>query len=301
MPFVFSTRRFVVVTLAATIVVGDACSGRTITDAGNPPGGDSGQHPAFPGFDTSIYPGDAALSSWRWPHSPYRWVGYYLGGPCHKDETWRGRYAQLTGAGWGLAAIYVGQQDWSQIPDVVPLLNRIDVLDASAPSQTTALATCSASLLTDAQGQTEGQDAATRMAADGFPHGSTVFLDVEYVTVVNDALLTYLKAWVNAVLTDGRYHPGVYLARSNAGTISAAARSVYTTRGISGAPTFWVAASSSSLRFSIDSRPTDVGLDYASLWQGKLGVNDTWGATTLNIDIDVAASISPSAPSAAAQ
>ena len=287
--------------LAAVLFAASACdAGRTIT--GTSGGGeDSGHHPAFPGFDISVYPGDAALAAWHWPRSPYRWVGYYLGGPCHRDETWRGRYAQLTTAGWGVAAIYVGQQDWSQIPNLIPLMNRVDPPTGAASAQASQLVTCSASLLTDAQGQIEGQDAAARMAADGFPSGSTVFLDVEFVTTVNDALVTYVRSWVNAVLADGRYHPGVYLARSNAATIFAAARSAFTNRGVTGAPTFWVAASSSSLGFSIDSRPTDAGLDYASLWQGKLGVDETWGGTTLNIDVNVASSISPSAPSAAAQ
>jgi len=276
-----------------------ACQeGRSITRPGDQPsGGDSGNHPAFPGFDMSVYPGDAALGAWKWPKSPYRWAGYYLGGPCHKDETWRGRYARLTSDGWGIAAIYVGQQDWSQIPDIVPLMDRVDAPSLSA----TALATCSASLLTDAQGRLEGQDAALRMAADGFPSGSAVFLDVEYVSVVNDALLTYVQSWVRGVLSDGRYRAGIYMARFNASAVSAAARAGYTASGVSGAPTFGVAASSRSLGFSFDSRPTDVGLSYASVWQGKLDVYDTWGDTRLLIDMNVASAVSPSAPGTAAQ
>ena len=32
-------------------------------------------HPAHPGFDTSLYPGDAAMRAWAAPSSPYEWVG----------------------------------------------------------------------------------------------------------------------------------------------------------------------------------------------------------------------------------
>jgi Domain of unknown function (DUF1906) len=301
MPFAFSCRLFASVAGAAVILVATAChEGRSITRPDPASGGlDSGNHPAFPGFDTSVYPGDVAVNAWKWPHSPYRWAGYYLGGPCHKDETWRGRYARLTADGWGVAAIYVGQQDWSQIPDLVPLMNRVD-----APAFSTAqasLATCSASLLTDAQGRLEGQDAASRMAADGFPSGSTVFLDVEYVSAVNDALLTYVQGWVRGVLSDGRYRAGIYMARFNSGAVSSAARAGYTASASSGAPIFWIAATTSSLGFSFDSRPTDVGVDYASVWQGKLDVRDSWAGTQLLIDMNVASSMSPSSPGAAAQ
>src|SRR5215207_2671446 len=42
------------------------------------------------GFDTSIYPGDAAMTSWR-EHAGYDWVGFYLPAPCHKDDSWSGK------------------------------------------------------------------------------------------------------------------------------------------------------------------------------------------------------------------
>src|SRR4051812_9605335 len=178
------------VAAAVVLAVSGACSDAGVAGPGQTSGGvDSGNHPAFPGFDMSVYPGDAALTAWQWPRSPYRWVGYYLGGPCHRDETWRGCRAPLGPQGWGAAAIYGAQPDWSQIPDLVPLVSRVDGSGVLDPRLTTsALATCSASLLTDAQGRSDGLDAASRMASDGFSVGSTVFLDVEYVTAVNDAL-----------------------------------------------------------------------------------------------------------------
>jgi Domain of unknown function (DUF1906) len=67
------------------------------------------------GFDTGIYPGDETMRAWR-ATAPYKWVGYYLPAPCHKDDSWSGQRAQLTDMGWGLAVVYVGQQTWSGVP-----------------------------------------------------------------------------------------------------------------------------------------------------------------------------------------
>jgi hypothetical protein len=67
------------------------------------------------GFDTGIYPGDETMRVWR-VAAPYKWVGYYLPAPCHKDDSWSGKRAALTEMGWGLAVIYVGQQTWSGVP-----------------------------------------------------------------------------------------------------------------------------------------------------------------------------------------
>src|SRR6185503_7390573 len=132
----------------------------------------------FPGFDTSLYPGDGAMRAWLRPASPYYWTGYYLAAPCHRDESWMGKYTTLSTMGWGITAIYVGQQDWSQIP-AAPMNRAVDV-----PPSNAALVTCSASLLTTQQGLDEAADAAAKMLANGFPSGSIVFLDVEFVTAV---------------------------------------------------------------------------------------------------------------------
>jgi hypothetical protein len=42
------------------------------------------------GFDTGVYPGDAALRAWRDGGAPYEWAGYYLPSPCHPDQSWSG-------------------------------------------------------------------------------------------------------------------------------------------------------------------------------------------------------------------
>ncbi len=246
---------------------------------------------AFPGFDTSIYPGDAAMSAWRYPSSPYYWSGYYLPAPCHRDVTWTSKYSTLTAMGWGVAAIYVGQQDWSQIPQSV-VVRGADVAARSAESIAKA-ATCSASLLSADQGTTEAADAVARLRADGFPDRSIVFLDVEFVTSVTPALLEYYKAWIVGVLRDGRYRPGVYAAKSNATTLRVAAVDAYRSAGSNEDPPFWIA---SSTGFSLGASPTAVGLDFAKLWQGRFDVTEKWNGVTLLIDVDVAARKSPSAP-----
>ena len=247
---------------------------------------------AYPGFDTSLYPGDAAMAAWRYPSSPYYWTGYYLPAPCHRDVTWAGKYNTLTTMGWGVAAIYVGQQDWSQIPQSVVV--RGAVLSAQASqSIATEAATCSASLLSTDQGTAEAADAVARLRTDGFPDRSVVFLDVEFVTSVTPALLEYYRAWIVGVLRDGRYRPGVYAAKSNATTLRVAALDAYRSAGSNEDPPFWIA---SSTGFSLGASPTAVGLDFAKLWQGRFDVTEKWNGVTLLIDVDIAARKSPSAP-----
>src|SRR5256885_14447901 len=100
--------------IAATlsIVVTAACTDRSIT-------GPAPIRSTHPGFDTSIYPGDAAMTAWLKPNSPYEWVGYYLQAPCHRDPSWMGKRQTLTNMGWGLAVLYVGQQTFDGVPDVM--------------------------------------------------------------------------------------------------------------------------------------------------------------------------------------
>jgi len=84
-----------------------------------PPSTSSDTTNGFAGFDIGVYPGDAAMRAWTHPASPYYWTGYYLPAPCHRDVTWSGKYNTIRAMGWGVAAIYVGQQDWTQIPTSV--------------------------------------------------------------------------------------------------------------------------------------------------------------------------------------
>jgi len=246
----------------------------------------------FPGFDTSIYPGDATMSAWLYPSSPYYWSGYYLPAPCHRDVTWTNKYATLHAMGWGLTAIYVGQQDWTQIPQSIVVRGANETARASQ-SIASEQAVCSASLLSAEQGTLEAADAVAQLKSNGFPDRTIVFLDVEFVSSVTPTLLTYYRAWITGIIRDGHYRVGIYAAKSNATTLYVAALDAARLAGSSEQPAFWIAASSG---FSLGQVPTAVGLDFAKLWQGMFDVTQTWNGKTLQIDVDVASSRSPSAP-----
>lgn len=263
---------------------------------------------SYAGFDISGYPGDAAMQAWKYPTSPFTWVGYYLPAPCHRDTTWSGTRATLASMGWGTAAIYVGQQDWTQIlmriPDShmaaltpgehTPLSERAlaDIAPGAAPLDATS-PSCSSSLLTIPEGTSEATDAANKMAANGYATQSVVFLDVEYVRNVSPELLAYYRAWLTGILADGRYRAGVYMSKTNAQTLHDAAVDVYKTAGRPDTPVFWIAGSNG---FTTSSNPTDIGISYASVWQGLFDASRFYGGWSLTIDLDVASTANPSAP-----
>jgi Domain of unknown function (DUF1906) len=253
---------------------------------------------AFAGFDTGLYPGDDALRAWR-QSSPYVWIGYYLPAPCRRDVSWSGKRDRLIAMGWGTAVIYLGQQDWAAAPGRAPAApDTAARTDSAASAQTPPAAlsappACSASNLSSGRGATEAADAAAKAAAEGFPAGTVIYLDVERVTAVSPALQAYVRAWVAGVLADGRFVPGIYCPRLNADALRTAAVAAYADRGRAGEPPFWIASSGG---FSLEQSPRGVGLDYAKVWQGRLDVAESWGGVTLTIDANVAESRSPSAP-----
>lgn len=237
-----------------------------------------------PGFDTSIYPGDAAMRAWLAPRSPYEWVGYYLPASCHHDTSWSGRRAFLGSLGWGTAVLYVGQQTWEGVavgPRLAPAMQR------AAQS-----VTCSRTLLTGAQGTIEGLDAVAQAANEGFAPGTVIYLDIEYMSTVTSAMREYYRSWVAQVLADGRYVPGIYCHKSNAATIFSDVRSEFLAHARLDSPRFWIASQSG---FSLDRPPTDVGHDFANVWQGRLDTTESWNGVSLNIDVNVADRASPSA------
>jgi hypothetical protein len=274
------TRALVLIAFA-TAITSASCANSQRTTAPTPatahPSTPADTARSYPGFDVGRYPGDSAMQAWKHPGSPYRWVGYYLSAPCRRDHSWDARYKTLTSMGWGVAAIYVGQQDWSQIPG----------------ANAATLPTCSATLLTDGQGATEAADAANRMRADGFPDQSIVFLDIEHVQMVTPALLEYVRSWVSGVLADGHFRPGMYTDKANAPSFHTAASDAYAAAGRVASPPFWI---SSSQGFTPTVAPSDLGLSYARIWQGAFNVSQSWNGVTLTIDVDVASTPSPSAP-----
>jgi hypothetical protein len=269
--------------------------------SGPPPPPNEGA--GYPGFDTSIYPGDAAMSAWLKPSSPYGWVGYYLAAPCHRDPSWMGKRATLTGMGWGLAVLYVGQQTFEGLPfrdvpsgvsNLVRPSARAGIMAAPTVEEIEAGAvTCSRTLLTTEQGTSDAIDAVTKTASEGFPGGTVIYLDIEPMQIIPPSMHAYYRAWVQQVLADGRFRPGIYVSKSNAQEIYDGVARAYSDMHATGSAVFWVSSTSG---FSLDKLPTDVGLPFARVWQGMLDVSQSWNGVTIYIDVDVAAMASPSSP-----
>lgn len=265
------------------------------------------------GFDTGVYPGDKAMRAWRAGGSPYEWTGYYLPAPCHPDDGWSGKRETLMQMGYGLAVIYVGQQTWGRIPGAphfVPVrvskrvkqrvgkgtkrrmvwrtVSHTVMRRAPAPA---ADATCSADFVSGSRGEREGRDAIMRAAREGFPKGTTVFLDIERMDVMPRAMRDYYKLWVRTVLADGTYRPGIYVHTFNANTVYADVKAEYQAAGLTTDPPFWVAKSRG---FDLTKLPSEVGHAFAAVWQGVLDVEQTWNGHKIPIDVNVSSSRSPS-------
>lgn len=259
------------------------------------------------GFDTNIYPGDQAMDAWR-ESGDYEWVGYYLKAPCHNDGSWSGTRDRLVDKGWGLAVIYVGQQTWgSKLTNTAATKTSAATRSKKSKSSHKARARtmtrrstapvakagarCSAAFVNSMQGQIDARDAIAKASGEGFPKGTVVFLDVEYMTSVQKPMRDYYRAWTRTVLADGRYQPGIYAHTRNAQTIYSDVSDVYDDLGIEIEPPFWIAGSNG---FSPGRAPTDVGHKFASAWQGALDVVRTHNGVKLPIDISVASVASPS-------
>ena len=258
------------------VVFASACG--QVRVEGSPSGAASG---STPGFDTSRYPGDDSMRAWQVPRSPYRWVGYYLQSPCRRDISWTGTRGRLESMGWGLAVVYVGQQAWEAAGV------RADTASLTPPA-------CSRSLLTDARGRADADDAIARAAAEGFVSGTTIFLDLERMGAVPDSMRAYYRAWVSRLWTEGRFRPGIYAHRVNAADLYADIELIRSASPVRPpAPRWWLAGGSD---FSLASAPRDVGFPFANIWQGWLNVRERWGEVALDVDVNVSDRASPSAP-----
>jgi Rv2525c-like, glycoside hydrolase-like domain len=221
------------------------------------------------GFDCGSYPGDAAINTWA-AKSPYSFVGFYFDAPCHTPTTfksWSGKLPVIKAAGLGIIVIYVGfQQDG-----------------------------CGKTKLSRAKGLTHGQDTVTKFAAEKFPDKTIVFLDIEhYNGVLSPAMEAYIRGWISTVLDNPDIGIGIYCPASKANEIRLAAEKEYAAHGLpGGAPTFWI-VKSDVLFDPATSKPTDCGVAFAKVWQGRLDVAETHGGTTITIDQNVADRRDPS-------
>lgn len=268
------------------------------------------------GFDTYAYPGDNAMLAWRQDGAPYEWVGYYLpSAPCHKGDTWSGKRQTLTDMGWGLAVIYVGQQVWEGVPrqKIVQtryVTRRVKQTRRVSGHRVTRYVTkrvpvkvvtyaraqpgqsCSTHLVSGARGFKDANDAIQRASVEGFANNTVIFLDIERMDRIPDAMRDYYKAWTQRVLDDGRYRPGYYTHDFNAKSIYRDVASVFVNAGKLDQPPFWIA---SGRGFTEDKEPHEVGHDFAQVWQGVLDIVQTHNGVQLPIDVNVASVPSPSA------
>lgn len=265
------------------------------------------------GFDTGVYPGDKAMSAWRTGGAPYEWAGYYLPSPCHPDESWSGKRETLTSLGYGLAVLYVGQQTWGRTPGApymipVTVTKKVRVRVGRGANRHTVTRhvkrtvmrkapppkpgeTCNADFVSGSRGERDGADAAVRTAVEGFPVGTTVFLDLERMDRLPAAMRKYYSEWVRTILADGRYRPGIYVHTDNAETVYSDVKEVFVAAGHREEPSFWIAKSEG---FDVHKLPSEMGHAFAAVWQGVLDVEQTWAGHKIPIDVNVAGTRSPS-------
>jgi hypothetical protein len=290
--------------------IGDAVEGATATIAASL-SNDDGPHL---GFDTFAYPGDDAMRAWLEADKPYRWVGYYLSAPCHQDDSWEGKRETLSGMGWGMAVIYVGQQTWGRTPGQKVAVTRyvtkrvrqvrtrngkrvVRYVKKRVPVRVMVLpraakgATCSSQFVSAARGTADANDAIAKTAAEGFARGTVIFLDIERMDKVPRQMRDYYRAWTKRVLEDGRFRPAYYAHSYNANLIYRDVKKVLAVAGVSADPPFWIA---SERGFSIDKAPQEVGHAFAQVWQGVLDIVETHNGVKLPIDVNVAQLPSPS-------
>jgi hypothetical protein len=238
------------------------------------------------GFDTHTYPGDRTMRAWKEAEgAPYNWVGYYLPAPCHKDRSWVGTRQRLTDMGWGIAIVYVGQQTWGRTPRTLSADKLARLLKSGA--------TCNADLLGLDRGVLEGKDAIAVTEREGFAPRSIVFLDIERMEKMPEAMRAYYRAWARTLLKDGRYRPGVYVHKHNAQAVYDDLKAEFAAAGINEEPRIWVA---SGTDFDEGKAPQDVGFAFAGVWQGMLDVARAVANIKLPVDVNVSAWESPSEP-----
>jgi hypothetical protein len=238
------------------------------------------------GFDTHTYPGDRTMQAWKnAPGAPYRWVGYYLPSPCHHDKSWTGTRQKLVDMGWGLAVVYVGQQTWGHTPKRLTA-QRAAQLQKSGSN-------CNADLISADQGRVDADDAIAMAQKEGFPERSTVFLDIERMENMPQAMRDYYRTWAKRLLEHGSYRPGVYVHAHNADTVHADLKAEFAAAGVDLEPRIWVATGHG---YEEGKAPQDVGFAFAGIWQGMIDVARTVADIKLPLDVNVSTWTSPSDP-----
>jgi hypothetical protein len=216
------------------------------------------------GLDTARFPGFDTMAAAR--KLGFVVSGYYLRAPSHPDQSWSGKRSGLAQLGFGFLPVYVGQQ-----------------LDGPGSHQ-----------VTDEQGQVDGAEAALLMHDEGFPPGSTVFLDLENGPPLGARQAAYVYAWRRAVISADMV-AGVYVSHALAHLVALQnpgapiwTVNVPTVKQTAGAPPF--PAPSIGLG----------GFSQAAAWQYRQNVSVA-ALGGLLVDLNSAATPDPSAPIPARQ
>jgi hypothetical protein len=194
------------------------------------------------GVDAEIYPGDAVIKALV-KLARYRWVGYYLyTEKRHTNKSWLGKRKFLVDQKLGIAVVYFGGH--SPNKDGVP------------PGG-----------LTIAQaGTADAQDAVAKTAAEGFPPGSWVYMDVEWrekgVTV---EFASYVEAWATEMLRIGSYVPAVYCPGQEVARLAPGLTNAFQAAGRDDRTRFWIATLSRPI--DTTSPPAASGTPEAVIWQ----------------------------------
>ncbi|WP_185123874.1 glycoside hydrolase domain-containing protein [Streptomyces sp. TLI_185] len=224
---------------------------------------------SVPGFDLKDPPPLADLAAWV-AASPYRWVGYYLKAPCH-SASWMGKRAFLTGLGLGVGIFYVGQQTAGASPCI--------------HHDTTA-----------GHGRIDAADAIASCASEGFAPGSWIYLDVE----VNPAgapeagMLAYVRSWVESLLQDGTFNPGLYVHHRELAALDAVVTSAFQAAGRPDRARYWCVGGPPTS--ALTDPPARCGVPEATVWQQRNNFDESFGGHTLHIDRSVCVLPDPSTP-----
>lgn len=214
----------------------------------------------FAGMDTAVYPGDAVMSHLR-DRTNLRWCGFYLGpAPSHPGVSWMSKRAKLVADGWGLAPLYVGQQE-------------------AGPGS---------HLVDTRHGRDDGLEAVALATKAGFPTGSVIFLDIELGGPLSVAFTGYLRAW-SARVAEGGYVPGAYLSHTTAPSASSAVPGLV----------LWVfkvrnADVGVSKSTPFKSEMSGGAVSVAAAWQWAQNCRIAGPSRTVLVDLDVASTADPS-------
>ncbi len=136
----------------------------------------------YAGFDSNVYPGDAALPALR---RRFTFAGFWLNNPPRTTQnTWRGKREALLHNNFGFLVLANG---------------RLEAELANARRTTTAVRF----------GERDAAEAIAAARREGFPARTIIFLDQEEGGRLTEDQSAYLFAWTETVARSG-FRPGVY-------------------------------------------------------------------------------------------